>query len=98
MRFIPRFGKPPYQAPQVAPIPEGRDKQTNGVYINEATRAIRIDIFDSGVPGTLENAVGTLELAKDVVKAKISEWHIKEQRRSAILTPKIDGNGGFHVQ
>jgi hypothetical protein len=88
------FMKPnKYQMPQIAPVPEGQDTRNNGVYINEEKRCFRIDIFDQGKPGTLEQALGTLEVAKDIIKHHISMWHAREQRRSAILVPKGNGHG-----
>jgi hypothetical protein len=93
MRRFFNFGKPKYQAPQVAPIPEGQAEKHNGVFINEAGRSIKIEIFDHGKEGTLENALGTLEMAKDIVKQQIVGWHLKEQRAKGIIAVRGNGHG-----
>lgn len=93
MRKIFNFGKPQYQAPQIAPIPDDQDKKTSGVLINEQGRCFRVEIFDHGTPQSLAEALGTLEIAKDVIKQQMSIWHVKEQKRSGLLVPGGNGNG-----
>ncbi len=93
MRPFFNFGKPKYQAPQVAPVPEGKSERNNAVYINEDKRCLRIDIFDNGAAWDLEMALGTLEVAKGVVANTISTWHAKEAQRKSILIPRGNGHG-----
>jgi hypothetical protein len=81
-----------YQVPQVADIPERKAEDQTGTYINESERMIMIKIFDSSDPLVLAAALGTLEMAKDIVKQQLTAWHDRERRRSAILTPKLHGN------
>ncbi len=88
---MPFFKPNKYNVPQVAPVPADNEAVANGVYINEARRCFRIDIFDKGTPGTLESALGTLEIAKDILKHQIPAWHAKQQAQRGILVPK--GNG-----
>lgn len=95
---IPFFNqKPEYRAPQIAPVPEGQADKFNGTLINEAGRAFRIEIFDKGNPEDLALALGTLEIAKDVIKQTMTVWHMKDAKRSALLVPRGNGNGGPHV-
>lgn len=91
---VPFFNqKPEYKAPQIAPIPEGQADKQSGVLINEQGRCFRVEIFDHGTPQSLAEALGTLEIAKDVIKQQMSIWHVKEQKRAAILIPRGNGNG-----
>lgn len=98
MRRLFNFGKPKYQAPQISPIPEGQTTDQNGTYINEAGRQIIVKIFDDGSPKALKEALGDLEIAKDVVKNTLSQWHFKDQRRSGILVPNGKTKESLHVQ
>jgi len=92
-RFF-NFGKPAYQAPQVSPVPEGQDSDQSGTYINESARQIIVKIFDGGKPADLTIALGTLEVAKDIVKQCLSSWHMKDARTKGII--KVNGNGVGH--
>lgn len=98
MRKLFNFGKKEYQVPQINSVPEGRQEQRNAVLLNDDMRCFRIDIFDHNRPEDLETALGTLELAKDVIKQKLSEWHYKDKMRSGLLVPKGNGKAGLHVQ
>ncbi len=90
---MPFFKPNKYTAPQVPAIPVDQPTKGNGVYINEVGRSFKIEIFDQGTPGTLESALGTLEIAKDILKHQIPLWHAKAQARSAILVPRGNGHG-----
>jgi len=92
---IPFFNKPKYMAPQVSPVLERAAEDQTGTYINEKQRYFLVKIYDDGTPDSMAKALGALEVAKDVVKANLSAWHMKEAQRKAILTP--NGNGGRHV-
>ena len=91
MRKFFNFGKPEYQAPKVSPVPDGQSSQGSGTMINESTRQIQVIIFDGGRPEDLAIALGTLEIAKDVVKHQISAWHEKDRRLKGIIS--VGGNG-----
>jgi hypothetical protein len=88
---IPFFGKPQYQAPQVASVPEGQTSMNSGTFINEKERQIVVKIFDDGSPAALAIALGTLEVAKDIVKHQLTAWHDKERRVKGII--QVQGNG-----
>jgi len=92
MKFrIPRFGKPEYQAPQTPPVPQGQTSEESGTFINEKERQILVKIVDGGKPQDLAIALGTLQVAADIVKQTLSVWHMKDARSKGIL--KIQGNG-----
>ncbi len=87
------FGKEKYAAPQVSPIPEGQSSQESGTLINEAKRQIQVLLFDDGSPAALAIALGTLEVAKDIVKHQLSAWHDKDRKVKGIIIPHVEGNG-----
>lgn len=86
------FGKPQYRAPQVASVPEGQSSDLNGTYVNEEARQILIKICDGGNLQDMAAALGTLEVAKDIIKQTITMWHAKDAQRKSIITP----NGRSH--
>lgn len=88
-RFIP---KPEHRVIPPPPVPEGNTIEGNGTYINEQGRQFMVKIFDTGKPIDLAVALGTLDIAKDVIKQKMSEWHLRDARAKAILIPKMNGN------
>jgi hypothetical protein len=92
MKF-PSFGKKEYSAPQIAPVPEENTTDQNGTYINEAKRQFQVKIVDTGKMEDLALALGTLEIAKDVIKQTMSAWHMKDAQRKAILVPRSNGHG-----
>lgn len=92
MKF-PNFGKKEYSVPQVAPVPSENSVEQNGTYINEAKRQFQVKIIDTGKMDDLTLAIGTLEIAKDVIKATMSTWHQKDAQRKAILVPRGNGHG-----
>ena len=98
MKFIPKFGKKEYQEKQVAPVPEGQNASQSGTFINESQRQILVKIVDDGNPSALAIALGTLEIATDIVKRQLSEWHMKDNKHKTIITPAPIQNGGLHVQ
>lgn len=90
------FGKKEYAQPQGPEVPSGQQADQNGIYINSETRQFVIKIFDGGKPEDLAAALGTLEIAKDVIKQTMSMWHARDaQRRGVgqIIVPKGNGNG-----
>jgi hypothetical protein len=87
-RFIP---KPQHRVIPAPPVPEGQTTDANGTYINENKRCFQVHIFDSGKDADLATAIGTLEIAKDIVKQKLSEWHIRDKQAKAIIVPKVVG-------
>ena len=92
MKF-PSFGKKEYAVPQVAKVPEENSTDQNGTYINEAKRQFQVKIIDTGKMEDLALAIGTLEIAKDVIKQTMSAWHMKDAQRKAILIPRSNGHG-----
>lgn len=94
---VPFFGKPEYQAPQVSSVPPGQKSENSGTYVNEERREIMVRIFDDGTPKALSLALGELAIASDVIKQTISDWHMKEARKKAILVPRgLNGKGDSH--
>ena len=92
MKF-PNFGKKEYSVPQIAPIPAENSVDQNGTYINEAKRQFQVKIIDTGKMEDLALAIGTLEIAKDVIKQTMSAWHMKDAQRKAVLIPRSNGHG-----
>jgi len=88
---IPFFGKPEYQKPQISPVPDGQSSDESGTFINEGQRQILVKIVDGGKPQDLVIALGTLQVAADIVKQTLSAWHMKDARVKGIL--KVHGNG-----
>lgn len=87
------FGKDAYRAPQVAAIPEGQTSELNGTFVNEEKRQIIIRICDGGNMQDLPVALGTLEIAKDIIKNTLSVWHAKDARRKSLIMPNGNGHG-----
>ena len=84
------------QVPVIPPVPEGQNSHQNGTFIDAKNRQIIIKICDGGKPEDLAVALGSLEMAKDIVKNVIPQWHAAEKNQNAILIPK--GNGNLSVQ
>ena len=93
MMKFPNFGKKEYLVPQIAPVPPENSVDQNGTYINEAKRQFQVKIIDTGKMEDLALAIGTLEIAKDVIKQTMSAWHMKDAQRKAILVPRSNGHG-----
>ena len=90
MKF-PQFGKKEYAAPQVSSVPEGQGSDMSGTFINEGQRQILVKLCDGGKPEDLQMALGTLEIAKDIVKQTLTAWHQKDARTKGLI--KVTGNG-----
>ncbi len=92
-RFIP---KPQHRVIPPAAIPERKEEDQTGTYINEGARAILVKLFDDGTTEGLKRLIGELELAKDIVKSQISNWHVREQAAKnltqGIIVPRANGN------
>lgn len=92
-QFIP---KPGYRVVPPPPIPERKEEERTGTYVNESGRAILVKLYDDGTPDGLARLLGELELAKDVVKSQISNWHVREEASkkltSGTIVPKVNGN------
>ena len=82
------------QPPPIEPPPSPTDEhpRRNGIFLNEKDRSIQVIIYENGEQ-SLPMALGSLEMAKDVVKQQLTAWHIRETRRPGILVP---GNGKVH--
>lgn len=84
-----------YNAPQVElcpPVPEGNSTEKNGTYISDKDRQFIIKIHDTGRPQDLATALGTLEIAADVIKNQMSQWHKADLNRknTGIIIPETD--------
>ena len=75
MKF-PKFGKSEYRSPQVSAVPPGQEANQGGTFINEAQRQILIKIIDGGQREDLAIALVVLTIASDIVKQKLTEWHM----------------------
>ena len=75
------------------PAPTDEKPRRNGIFMNERDRSIQVIIYHNDEESICKG-LGSLEMAKDVIKQKITEWHMREQRRPAILVPQ--GNGKPH--
>jgi hypothetical protein len=95
-RFLPRPGV--RQVPVIPPVPEGQNSHQNGTFIDARQRQIIVKICDGGKPEDLAVALGSLEMAKDIVKSVITQWHAAEKNQNAILVPKPNGGVNLNVQ
>lgn len=77
------------QAELCPPVPDGQTTDKNGTYISDKDRQFVIKIFDSGRPQDLALALGTLDIAADVIKNQMSRWHQADANRkpSGIIVP-----------
>jgi hypothetical protein len=75
------------------PAPTDEAPRRNGVFINDKEKCLQVMIFQNG-DDSLPMALGSLELAKDVIKQKMTEWNIRQRQ----IQPKIlvPGNGKLH--
>lgn len=93
--FMPnKYNQP--QPPPIAAVPEGQSMEQSGTYINESQRQIIVKICDAGGPGDLASALGCLEIAKDVVKNTLTQWHLRDRQKKVIIVPESP-NGGISV-
>ena len=92
---FPGFGKNKYQQHQVSSVPEGQSTNENGTYILEEKRQIIIKIMDSGNPIDLAIALGTLQIAADIIKQTLTKWHASDRQRTGIIVPP-PANGVGH--
>ena len=66
------------------PEPTEENPRVNDFLVNEKDRAIRITLYHNG-QDSICKALGSLEMAKDLVKQKMSYWSSREGPR--ILVP-----------
>ena len=78
--------------PPIAAVPEHQSSAMNGTYISERDRQFVVKIYDGGKPEDLACALGTLEIAKDIIKNTLSQWHIREKSNKGIIIPEIAGS------
>ena len=91
----PFWKKNPYNQPKPIdppPVPTEEHPRRNGVFINEKERSIQVVIYENGEQ-SMGMALGSLEMAKDVVKQQLTAWHMREKQRTGILVPS---NGRAH--
>ena len=74
------------------PAPTEENPRRNGIFVNEKDRSLQIILYQNGEQ-SLGMALGSLEMAKDMVKQQLTAWHMREQKRPSILVP---GNGRSH--
>ena len=71
-------------------VKEDNDPRQTGVAVNGQKKCIRVELYYNG-KGSLTEALGTLEVAKDVVKKMFSEFTAYDDRiNPGIITPKIN--------
>lgn len=91
----PFWKKNPYNQPHPIdppPVPTEEHPRRNGIFINEKERSIQVVIYENGEQ-SMGMALGSLEMAKDVVKQQLTAWHMREKPRTGILVPS---NGRAH--
>lgn len=88
-----QMAKPTSQPASEAPPPSPTDEnpRRNGILVNDQEKSILVRIYQNG-DESLCQALGSLEMAKDVVKQQLTAWHMR-QRKSPILVPS---NGRAH--
>lgn len=74
------------------PVSTEDNPRRNGVFMNEQERSLQVIIYQND-DDSIARALGSLEMAKDIVKSKMTEWHLRQTRRPTILVP---GNGTSH--
>jgi hypothetical protein len=74
------------------PSPSEENPRKNAIFVNEKERALQIMIYENG-DDSIARGLGALEMAKDMLKSKLTEWHMRQKQRSGILVP---GNGKVH--
>jgi hypothetical protein len=79
--------KPTSQPAPIAspPIPTEENPRRNGIFINQQERSLQIIVYQND-EDSIPRALGSLEMAKDVVKQQMSQWHSR-QRGNGILVP-----------
>ena len=86
-----KYNEPRPMPPPPAPTEEKPRKNVVGA--NEEQRYMEVVIYYNDDDESIQKALGTLEIAKDVVKGKMVEWRARQQRRTRILVPE---NGKAH--
>ena len=71
------------------PSPEVR---RNGVLLDDVHRKIMVVLYMDGETA-LRDALGSLEISKDIIKSIMSQWEAKKE-----ATGILKLNGGLHVQ
>ena len=66
----------------------------NGLFVNKEHKMVRIDIFFGG-EDSIRNALGTIEMGKDMVKKIFSDWIKADQEKKGIFTIGSNGSGNF---
>ena len=88
MRFNPfkpnKYNQPAPMPPPPAPTEENPRKNVVGV--NDEHRYLEILVYYND-DESIQKALGTLEIAKDVIKGKMVEWRARQQR-PGILVPR----------
>ena len=91
----PFWKKNPYNQPRPIdppPAPTEEHPRRNGIFINEKERSIQVVIYENGET-SISMGLGSLEMAKDVLKQQLTAWHMREKPRAGILVPS---NGRPH--
>ena len=74
------------------PTPTEEAPRRNGIFVDDQERSLQVVIYEND-EDSIPRALGSLEMAKDVVKQKLMEWHMRQKTRTHILVP---GNGRSH--
>jgi len=75
------------------PAPTEEKPRRNGIFVNEEDRCLQIVLYQNDEQ-SLTLALGSLEVAKDLVKSKLTEWAVRQRPiHPSILVP---GNGRTH--
>ena len=82
---IPNNATPPPDVTPEAP-------RNNVVGVNEEQKFLEVRLYFNDEE-SIQKALGTLEISKDVVKGKMVQWRQNVARRNSILVP---GNGRAH--
>jgi hypothetical protein len=86
--FRPNKYNVPQPKVEICPaVSEGQTSDNNGTYVSDKDRQFVVKIYDGGKPSDLAVALGTLEIAADIIKNQMSRWHQADANRSGIIVP-----------